>query len=123
MEDAARKLWTDDRPDAGRPARRSSDAAGASAERTRRLHVVEPATRRRSQAERGLERPGSEPRLDPRGAERRTIRISGQAPAPRRRPEVVVDRFAGRPDRPARWAFALGIFMVLMAILTGDPGA
>ena len=54
--------------------------------------------------------------------ERRTVRIAGQARPPRRR-EPVAKGMAERPDRMAFWAVGLGIFMVVIAAVTGDAGA
>lgn len=102
VQDAnARRQWAED--DEERRLRQSQ----------RRLRVVEePPPRRPAPA---LIDDGSVPA-------RRTVRINGQSPAPRRRQEPV-GGLAGRPDRPARWAFGLGLFMILMAVVTGDPSA
>ena len=56
---------------------------------------------------------------------RRTVRITGQTSARSiSRPATGLgSRVAARPDRPARWAVALGLFMVFMAVVTGDAGA
>ena len=48
---------------------------------------------------------------------RRTIVITGQRPAPRRRPDA--DPVAGRPDRIAMWGFLFGLFLVVVALATG----
>ncbi|MDQ4131456.1 MAG: hypothetical protein M3133_10805 [Actinomycetota bacterium] len=61
--------------------------------------------------------------VEPRGGDhaaptRRTVRVTGQAPAPRRRSSPTVSRVAGRPDRVARWAVTLGIFLAFMAAAT-----
>ena len=102
MQDAnARQQWADD--DEERRLRQSQ----------RRLRVVEEPPPRRPAAPRAAD--GTAPA-------RRTVRINGQAPAPRRRPEPT-GGLAARPDRPARWAFGLGLFMILMAVVTGDPSA
>jgi hypothetical protein len=50
--------------------------------------------------------------------ERRTVHITGQTVAPRRRPSVSATRTVARPDRIAGWAVALGMFLVLVAELT-----
>jgi hypothetical protein len=54
----------------------------------------------------------------------RTVRIKGQATPPRRRPErsssVQIDRYARRPDRTAQWALFMGVFMVVIAVVTGS---
>ena len=110
----ARRRSIDEEP----PRRRESDA--------RRLQAVEPPA--------AAEAPGQPPpranapgdasvgHRDP-ASERHTVRIAGQVPARSRRAEPPVSRFAGHPDTPARWAVALGIFMVVMAVITGDPGS
>jgi hypothetical protein len=48
---------------------------------------------------------------------RRTVQITGQVQAPRRRYETQA-AFAARPDRAALWAFLFAMFLVLMAIAT-----
>jgi hypothetical protein len=48
---------------------------------------------------------------------RRTIQITGQAAAPRRRATSSA-AFIARPDRTAMWAFLLALFLVLMAVAT-----
>jgi hypothetical protein len=50
--------------------------------------------------------------------ERRTVQITGQTVAPRRRPSVTATRTVARPDRIAGWAVVLGLFLVLVAELT-----
>jgi hypothetical protein len=52
---------------------------------------------------------------------RRTVQITGQAQAPRRRPEPITAAFTARPDRIALWAFMLAMFLVVMAIATAHP--
>jgi hypothetical protein len=57
---------------------------------------------------------------------RRTVTITGH-PEPRvvrtRRPAPTVDQRIGhRPDRIAGWAFALGMLLILIAILTAHMG-
>ncbi len=54
----------------------------------------------------------------PRYTERRTVKITGQATPPRRRPSPTVTRMSARPDRIAMYAVLLGIVLILMAILT-----
>src|SRR5437764_15455603 len=49
---------------------------------------------------------------------RRTVTITGQTVAPRRRPSVTATRNAARPDRIAGWAVLLGIFLVFVAEAT-----
>jgi hypothetical protein len=48
---------------------------------------------------------------------RRTIQITGQATPPRRR-STTSTAIVARPDRVAMWAFALALFLVLMAVAT-----
>jgi hypothetical protein len=48
---------------------------------------------------------------------RRTIQITGQATAPRRR-STTSTAIVARPDRTAMWAFILALFLVLMAVAT-----
>lgn len=54
----------------------------------------------------------------------RTVHIKGQATPPRRRPQrsasLQIDRYARRPDRTAQWALFLGVFMVVVAVVTGS---
>jgi hypothetical protein len=61
-------------------------------------------------------------RIDANGV--RTVKIRGQATPPRRRPLVDFSRPIGRydqhPDRAAQWALFLGVFMVVVAIVTGS---
>lgn len=62
------------------------------------------------------------PRYNERGV--RTVKISGQAtPARRRGAErslaFQIDRYDRRPDRAAQWALFMGVFMVVVAIVTG----
>jgi hypothetical protein len=51
---------------------------------------------------------------------RRTVVITGQSVPPRRRPPRAQAQIQARPDRVAMWAFALGIFLVFMAIATAS---
>ena len=48
---------------------------------------------------------------------RRTVTITGQTVAPRRRPSTA-SRVGPRPDRIAGWAVALGLFLVFVAEAT-----
>ncbi len=48
---------------------------------------------------------------------RRTVVVTGQRPAPRRR--APAERVGGNPDRVAMWAFLSGLFLVLVALVTG----
>lgn len=57
-------------------------------------------------------------RIDADGV--RTVKIRGQATPPRRRPAVPVTRYDQHPDRAAQWALFLGVFMVIVAIVTGS---
>jgi hypothetical protein len=50
--------------------------------------------------------------------ERRTVVITGQRPAPRRR-RPQAQQVGGHPDRIAMWAFLFGIFLVVVAMATG----
>jgi hypothetical protein len=54
----------------------------------------------------------------------RTVKISGQATPPRRSGaqrslSVQIDRYDRRPDRAAQWALFMGVFMIVVAIVTG----
>jgi hypothetical protein len=58
---------------------------------------------------------------------RRTVKISGRPgayaaprPARRRPPRTVGERVGARPDRIAAWAFALGMLLILIAIVTAQ---
>jgi hypothetical protein len=51
---------------------------------------------------------------------RRTVEITGQAQAPRRRPQATAAMTA-RPDRIALYAFMLAMFLVVMALATAHP--
>jgi hypothetical protein len=66
-----------------------------------------------------------------RGAQggRRTVKIGGRpgeiprnVNRPRRPPRTVGERLGARPDRVAAWAFALGLVLILVAILTASVG-
>ncbi|MBI5310441.1 MAG: hypothetical protein HZB14_05380 [Actinobacteria bacterium] len=61
-------------------------------------------------------------RVDANGV--RTIKIRGQATPPRRRPLIdasrPIARYDQHPDRAAQWALFLGVFMVVVAIVTGS---
>lgn len=58
-------------------------------------------------------------RIDTDGV--RTVRIRGQATPPRRRPAVPIgERYERHPDRAAQWALFMGVFMVVVAIITGS---
>lgn len=49
----------------------------------------------------------------------RTVKIRGQATPARRRPSAPIARYDQHPDRAAQWALFLGVFMVIVAIVTG----
>lgn len=49
---------------------------------------------------------------------RRTVRITGQPTPARRRRSTTATQIQARPDRIALWAFALGLFLVFMAVVT-----
>jgi hypothetical protein len=53
----------------------------------------------------------------------RTVKIRGQATPARRRAQNIYERPMARydqhPDRAAQWALFLGVFMVVVAIVTG----
>lgn len=55
-----------------------------------------------------------------RSAGVRTVKIRGQATPARRRPSVQIERYDQHPDRAAQWALFLGVFMVVVAIVTGS---
>jgi hypothetical protein len=74
-----------------------------------------------------VEAPSREGSADAKPAPRRTITIRGQvappplplAPARRRRPRRPGERIAGtRPDRAALWAVLMGVFLILVAVMT-----
>jgi methyl coenzyme M reductase subunit D len=67
------------------------------------------------------------PRPDRTDAARRTVVIRGQVapprasagPARRRPPRRPSERIAGaRPDRAALWAVMMGVFLILVAVMT-----
>ncbi len=49
----------------------------------------------------------------------RTVKIKGQATPARRRAAVQIERYERRPDRAAQWALFMGVFMIVVAIVTG----
>lgn len=66
---------------------------------------------------------------DQQHGERRTITIRGQVAPPRgaapgragarrRPPRRASERLAGSPDRAAMWAVLLGVFLILVAVVT-----
>jgi len=46
------------------------------------------------------------------------VRITGQPTPARRRRSTTTTQLQARPDRIALWAFALGLFLVFMAVVT-----
>jgi hypothetical protein len=97
--------------------------ADRSAARARRVNTHRP---------RPVEATTSRRRIEPLEDERsrysadgvRTVKISGQATPPRRRSAqrslaVQIDRYDRRPDRAAQWALFMGVFMIVVAIVTG----
>ena len=61
-------------------------------------------------------------RFDRPPGERRTVRITGQPTPVRRRRSPAQEQIAARPDRVALWAFLLGLFLVLVALVTAGAG-
>jgi hypothetical protein len=59
-------------------------------------------------------------RDDDQQSNRRTVVITGHPVPPRRRPPRAQAQIQARPDRVAMWAFALGIFLVFMAVATAN---
>jgi|GEM_PF-6621967 hypothetical protein len=59
-------------------------------------------------------------RADDQQSTRRTVVITGQPVPPRRRTPRAQAQIQARPDRIAMWAFALGIFLVFMAVATAN---
>jgi hypothetical protein len=59
-------------------------------------------------------------RVDDQQSTRRTVVITGQPVPPRRRTPRAQAQIQARPDRVAMWAFALGIFLMLMAVATAN---
>lgn len=49
---------------------------------------------------------------------RRTVEITGQAIAPRRRPSQTSAALVAKPDRVALWAFLFALFLLAMAVAT-----
>ena len=56
----------------------------------------------------------------PTSAPRRTIVIRGQIAPPRRPTRLMTERAGPRPDRVAMWAVIMGMFLVLVAMATGN---
>jgi hypothetical protein len=93
-------------------ARSDYDAVDLPAPRARRPRdsAYEPRTPRAYHSDRT--------RIDANGV--RTVRIKGQATPARRRPAIQFDRYERSPDRAAQWALFMGVFMVVVAIITGS---
>lgn len=101
----------------GRPAGRSERAQreqrpAPGAARARRVSTHRPRPSEQPRAARRAESP-----LYADGV--RTVKIKGQATPPRRRPSAQIVRYDQRPDRAAQWALFMGVFMVVVAIVTG----
>lgn len=56
---------------------------------------------------------------DVRSENIRTVKIKGQTTPARRRAAVQIERYDRRPDRAAQWALFMGVFMIVVAIVTG----
>lgn len=79
-----------------------------------------------------VEAPPRRDRTERLSGERRTIVIRGQGAAPtyapdpiratrRRPPRRASERIAGtRPDRAALWAVMMGVFLILVAVMTAN---
>ncbi len=115
----------------------STQEAGA-----RRREAPEPSTARRREAPEHRRPAGIEELVEARRAEyepqpqpgyavapngRRTVTVTGRpgpafaprtsGPARRREPRTVEERIGARPDQVAAWAFALGVLLILIALL------
>jgi hypothetical protein len=62
-------------------------------------------------------------REDERQGSRRTVVITGHPVPARRRQTRTQAQIQARPDRVAMWAFALGVFLVFMAVATANASA
>ncbi|MBI4898424.1 MAG: hypothetical protein HY827_08675 [Actinobacteria bacterium] len=119
---------TVDRDSDDLPRTQSRRTAAQAQARARAAAYERGAPRARAHAPRRIEPSGARhyesgrSRIDADGV--RTVKIRGQATPPRRRPLVDVSRPIGRydqhPDRAAQWALFLGVFMVVVAIVTGS---
>lgn len=121
----------------GRPTNRRREAAGVGATDTKprayatfdrhaaRARRVDshrpPIAGQAARADRNAD--GGRSQVDADGVRR--VKISGQAtPARRRGAErslaMQIDRYDRRPDRAAQWALFMGVFMVVIAVVTGS---
>ena len=116
------------------PRRRFSHSADGASARRRGVHEPAPAPAAVAAPAPPLERPAPVQELiAARKAEyepqRRTVTITGRpghafaprtsgGPARTRGPKTVEQRIGTRPDQIAAWAFALGVLLILLAVLT-----
>lgn len=108
------------------PRVRAHDAsAERSAARARRFNSHRPRPAERAERSSSIDGRSS---IDAQGV--RTVKISGQSTPARQRSSaqrssaqrslaVQIDRYDRRPDRAAQWALFMGVFMVVVAIVTG----
>jgi hypothetical protein len=124
-DDAARALRVDDEV-FDRPYERRFDRASRhSSARTATATRERPATALRERPSTapgrayGTHRRADAPQSHVRGAQpgRRTVEITGQSAAPRRRSQTQA-AFVARPDRTAQWAFLFALFLLVMALAT-----
>jgi hypothetical protein len=54
-------------------------------------------------------------------ASRRTVIIRGQVAPPRRPPVPTRERMGTRPDRAALYALLMGVFLVVVAVVSAHP--
>jgi hypothetical protein len=95
---------------------RAHAAYDRSAVRARRVNSHRPAPAKKADS--------VEQRVSYNDAGVRTVRIAGQATPARSRGvgrslSLELDRFDRRPDRAAQWALFIGVFMIVVAIVTG----
>lgn len=102
-------LETYGRPSAMTAARRHEKKPAPGAARAMRVNSHRPANVAEARTEKSS--------YDSEG--RRTVRISGQPTPARRRAAAQIERYDAHPDRAAQWALFLGVFMVVVAIVTG----
>jgi hypothetical protein len=117
-DDAARALRVDDELLLDRPYERRFERASRPA-RTRTATAVRERPATAPGRAYGTHRRADAPVSHVRGAQpgRRTVEITGQAAAPRRRSSTQA-AFAARPDRTAQWAFMFALFLLVMALVT-----